>query len=336
MAKVKAMNRNGTRDQQAEFFDENPPLYPWPSLLRAKGLSSAYKPREAMWKLALESAGLNHSHRMLDIGCATGIWLDRLKSEFGIKGDGIDVSTGSLRKAAVDSLHPTTYICGDASSLPIADGLYDFVLCLDVLEHISGQQTALSEIARVLKPGGRVMLWTLNRKQDHTWNWWLSRFGIDIYDRSAHDPELLPDADEVCEHLRTAGMQIEAIEFFNSFFTLAIDEIIMVTISLLKKTGLFDSQLKISLALGQIYLAIADQLSRRSLKLLNFLDSPWRKKHHSNGFLVVGTKTIPLLRNTSEGSEVSARQKREAFEYVAGHRFNTQKASAESLRGGIS
>lgn len=334
MDKARTINRNENRDQQAEFFDENPPLYPWPSLLRTKGLSRAFKPREAMWKLSLDKANLHRSHRMLDIGCATGIWLDRLKSEYGIMGDGIDVSTGSLRKAALDSIYPAMYVCGDASLLPLADGLYNFVLCLDVLEHISNQHTALSEITRVLKPGGRVMLWTLNRKQAHTWNWWLSRFGIDIYDRSAHDPKLLPDADEVCEHLRTAGMQIEAVEFFNSFFTLAVDEIIMITTSLMKRLGLFENRSKFSLALGKIFLAVTDQFSRRSLKFLNFLDSPWRSKHHSNGFLVIGKKSTVLPPRVSEVSEVIAKHKRITFEYVADRRLDAQKTNAESIQGG--
>lgn len=46
----------------------------------------------------------------------------------------------------------------DLSSLPFADGTFDLALCLVVLEHLTEPLLALREIARVLKPGGRLFL----------------------------------------------------------------------------------------------------------------------------------------------------------------------------------
>ena len=43
---------------QAEFFDESPPLYPWPRLLRLAGLGRVCKPREAKWKQGFEDLAL--------------------------------------------------------------------------------------------------------------------------------------------------------------------------------------------------------------------------------------------------------------------------------------
>jgi len=52
----------------------------------------------------------------------------------------------------VDTYHPD--IVGDVRDMKIADASYDAVLCLAVLEHVSKPWVAISEMRRVLKPGG--------------------------------------------------------------------------------------------------------------------------------------------------------------------------------------
>lgn len=47
---------------------------------------------------------------------------------------------------------------GDLRSLTVLDGAFDRVLCVSVLEHIEAPETALTELWRVLKPGGRLVL----------------------------------------------------------------------------------------------------------------------------------------------------------------------------------
>ena len=49
------------------------------------------------------------------------------------------------------------YRC-DIASVPVADGGFDAVLCTEVLEHVAEPIKALKEMARILKPGGRLML----------------------------------------------------------------------------------------------------------------------------------------------------------------------------------
>lgn len=49
-------------------------------------------------------------------------------------------------------------IFADAARLPVADGRVDAVVCLEVLEHVRHPQQVLAEIARVLRPGGRLCL----------------------------------------------------------------------------------------------------------------------------------------------------------------------------------
>ncbi|HOX59623.1 MAG TPA: class I SAM-dependent methyltransferase [Candidatus Paceibacterota bacterium] len=55
-------------------------------------------------------------------------------------------------------ISPPHTISGMVESLPFPDGTFDCVLCLFVLEHLVGPRTAIRELARVLRPGGRLVL----------------------------------------------------------------------------------------------------------------------------------------------------------------------------------
>jgi SAM-dependent methyltransferase len=55
---------------------------------------------------------------------------------------------------------PQVDVVGSASTIPFASGSADVVVCSQVLEHVPDPAAALAEMARVLKPGGRVFLST--------------------------------------------------------------------------------------------------------------------------------------------------------------------------------
>ena len=50
------------------------------------------------------------------------------------------------------------HVFGDAAQLPFRDGCFDNVACLEVLEHVMDPGRVLTEIARILKPGGRAWI----------------------------------------------------------------------------------------------------------------------------------------------------------------------------------
>ena len=278
------------REYQEHFFDEHAPLYPWPRMLRAAGLKRVFKPREAMWKIAFESLGVEPGEKILDVGCGSGIWLDRLNKQFGVDGVGVDISTHSLKDAVNASSEDIVFVGGDTSHLPFQDGFFDAVFSLDVLEHVVEQDLCLREMVRVLKPGDRLLLWTLNQKQRYTWNWWLEKMGVDIYERVAHDPALFPSTAEVQNELESAGTSVERLELFNAFFTLALDEIIMLTVSFFEKIHLFCRDGKLNEFMGRVFLGVTDKLSRNLTGFLHWLDRPWIKRGYSNGFLVIVRK----------------------------------------------
>jgi SAM-dependent methyltransferase len=91
--------------------------------------------------------------RILDIGCGTGGNLEML-AEFG-EAEGVDVSVDALEFCRARGLKIKQ---GAAESLPYEDGSFDLVTGLDVVEHLDDDVAGLREMRRVLRPGGRALI----------------------------------------------------------------------------------------------------------------------------------------------------------------------------------
>ena len=92
--------------------------------------------------------------RILDVGCGTGANL-KLLSEFG-DAQGVDVSTDALAFCRERGLQNVQL--GSAESLPYEEQTFDLVTALDVVEHMDDDVSGLREMRRVLRPGGRVLI----------------------------------------------------------------------------------------------------------------------------------------------------------------------------------
>ena len=92
--------------------------------------------------------------RILDVGCGTGANLLML-SKFG-DAEGVDVSEDALAFCRERGL--ANVKLGAAEALPYNDGTFDLVTALDVVEHLDDDLAGLREMRRVLRPGGRVLL----------------------------------------------------------------------------------------------------------------------------------------------------------------------------------
>ena len=92
--------------------------------------------------------------RILDVGCGTGANLMML-SQFG-EAEGVDISEDALafcRERGLDKVR-----LGAGEELPYDAGTFDLVTALDVVEHMDDDLAGLREMQRVLRPGGRVLL----------------------------------------------------------------------------------------------------------------------------------------------------------------------------------
>jgi len=107
---------------------------------------------------ALRRAGLAPGQRLLDVAIGTGLVAREALGILGRPEDviGLDLSAGMLREARRNL--PVPLVQARAEALPLADASVDFVSMGYALRHVPDLVLAFSEYARVLRPGGRVML----------------------------------------------------------------------------------------------------------------------------------------------------------------------------------
>ena len=102
--------------------------------------------------------------RVVDVGCGAGIDSLIAAKMVGPNGRviGVDMTPAMLEKArqsaAEAQLTNVEFLEGYAESLPVPDGLADVVISNGVLNLMPDKAAALSEMARVLKPGGRLQI----------------------------------------------------------------------------------------------------------------------------------------------------------------------------------
>jgi ubiquinone/menaquinone biosynthesis C-methylase UbiE len=131
-----------------------------------------------------ERLGLQHGDKVLDLGCGFGrhafeaarrgasvVALDAGRDEV----NGVAAMFMAMVEAgelAEGSVHANV-VQGDALHLPFPDGAFDRVICSEVLEHIPDDLAAMTELARVLRPGGTMAI-TVPRFGPELINWALS------------------------------------------------------------------------------------------------------------------------------------------------------------------
>ena len=93
--------------------------------------------------------------QILDIGCGTGAMLDNLAPYGAVVG--ADFSPEALQFCTARGVH-ASLSRADVRRLPFADSVFDVVTAMDIIEHIDDDKAAASEIFRVLKPGGRLLV----------------------------------------------------------------------------------------------------------------------------------------------------------------------------------
>lgn len=273
---------------QAEFFDEHPPLAPWSQILTAKGLSLLFRPKDIYCGQILKGLKIKPSDKILEVGCGQGIYLKRIVVTYGATGVGVDVSQQSINFAKKKwESKRLKFRLADGVKLPFKPNYFDKVMSFDALEHIINQKQSVKEMVRVLKPGGSLFIYTLNKNDRYTLDWWWWKLGFDVYGRARHRPELFIDSKEIKQVLEKLKMKAIVIKPYDAFFTLAVEEMIMVMVLGLKKLGLEKSQL-----IGRVFFEISQLLSRMFYPFLLWLDQPWFKRGRSVGLSIVAKKQL--------------------------------------------
>jgi SAM-dependent methyltransferase len=102
---------------------------------------------------------------VLDAGCGMGRYL-RIAAEAGARVVGMDLSLSveAARELTAD-LPGVALIRGDLLRPPLAPGSFDHIYALGVLDHTPDPRAAFLELARLLKPGGRIAIWVYPRER---------------------------------------------------------------------------------------------------------------------------------------------------------------------------
>jgi ubiquinone/menaquinone biosynthesis C-methylase UbiE len=98
----------------------------------------------------------------LDIGCGTGWAVGQAAKIAGNKGSfyGIDLSSGMIEKARENFREFANFhfIRANSESIPLDNNLFDNIICTNSFHHYLHPEKAMSEISRLLKPGGKIFI----------------------------------------------------------------------------------------------------------------------------------------------------------------------------------
>ncbi len=139
--------------QKAYFYKEDPQRFYWLTRNTLMRLSQ---------QILFYDVGISPGQKVLEIGCGEGANLYGFKDSpahfFGIDRYG--------KKLLFARQHNrfARFITADALDLPFSDNAFDVVFCKDVLHHIEHKEKTVSEMVRVCRPGGRVVLIEANGK----------------------------------------------------------------------------------------------------------------------------------------------------------------------------
>lgn len=114
--------------------------------------------QQRRWRLIQVAAGERLTGAVLDNGCGVGLYLREMalscSRALGVEFD---------RERAVEALNAAPVVNAAGEHLPVAAASFDLILSHEVLEHVADDRRALAEMSRVLRPGGRIVLFVPNR-----------------------------------------------------------------------------------------------------------------------------------------------------------------------------
>jgi ubiquinone/menaquinone biosynthesis C-methylase UbiE len=113
-----------------------------------------------MQKRVFSFMHLKECQHFLDIGCGTG-WAVRCAANLVKEGGeayGIDIAPRMIEKARenANGLKNVHFLQADAENLPFEDNFFDAIICTNSFHHYLHPLKVLTEVHRVLKPGGRI------------------------------------------------------------------------------------------------------------------------------------------------------------------------------------
>lgn len=183
-------------ERYAQLYTDEAQISGW----SAEGL----RRRIDLFQRLVQPPAATSSAAALELGCGAGTYV-RWLAGLGYRTVGLDYSLATLGRAvAADAGGKGRYVAGEAYAVPCRTASVDLVVSIGVLQALSEPRRAIEEIARVLRPGGVLVVEVLN-----------SRAAVATMRRAYQRMKGLPvrvatyDPDEVSGWLSEHGIQVE-------------------------------------------------------------------------------------------------------------------------------
>lgn len=198
------------------MFDRIAPIYERMNTVMTAGLDARWR------RAAVRATGLRPGMSAVDVACGSGSLTRLLATTVGPTGSvvGIDVSSAMLREASTRGGPPSVrYERADALALPLDDATVDAAAIAFGLRNVADYRACLAEMARVTRPGGRIVVLEIATPAGGPGRWvsdlWFRRL-VPLIGRAAGGGSAyryLPDSvrrypppEAIAEHLRAVGL----------------------------------------------------------------------------------------------------------------------------------
>lgn len=153
---------------------------------------------------------------VLDVGCGTGAVLELLHERYPHKQlTGLDLTPKMIEVACAKQLDNINFIVGDAENLPFEPQSFDAVLCSNSFHHYPRPDRFFAEAARVLRPGGRLIL------RDYTSNdvvvWLMNNLELPLARLFGHGDVRICKVSELRDLAEAAGLDLLKLEAQKGF-----------------------------------------------------------------------------------------------------------------------
>jgi demethylmenaquinone methyltransferase/2-methoxy-6-polyprenyl-1,4-benzoquinol methylase len=212
--------RAGNPIDEAEvrsMFDRIAPTYDRLNTILSFGADGRWR------RAAVRAASLRPGDRVIDVACGSGKLAAELAIAVGPTGRviGVDLSPGMIDVArrTQPALAQLEFVVANALALPVADGSFDAATIAFGLRNLADYEAGFRELARVVRPGGRVVCLELSLPRPA---WWGRLFhavfrrvspllGVAVGQRDAYNYlpaslEGFPDAGRLAATMRAAGL----------------------------------------------------------------------------------------------------------------------------------
>lgn len=153
--------------------------------------------------------------RGLDVGCGGGLLCESLTAQ-GARMTGIDLAPAMLQTARLHAAE-----CGvtiDYRQAPVGNlaqqepAAFDFVACMEMLEHVPDPRPVIESLAQLVRPGGHVFISTLNRNPlAFATAIVAAEYLLRLVPRGTHEYERLVRPSELARWARAAGLTLEGL-----------------------------------------------------------------------------------------------------------------------------